>query len=119
MSSASGTCRTGLPSPTAARAAATGLPSRPPARRSSCSSASRDGTVRLWDVETGKAIGKPLAHPGPVSRVAFLQHGKTVASASGDRAWLWDARTQQRTHELSHPAAIRSLVAAHDGGALW
>src|SRR5262249_30518896 len=39
-------------------------------------SASEDGTVRLWDVETGQVIGAPMVHPGPVRGVAFLENGQ-------------------------------------------
>ena len=42
-----------------------------------------DQTVRLWDVQTGEAIGEPWQkHSGSVSDVTFSPDGKQVVSGS-------------------------------------
>jgi WD40 repeat protein len=46
-------------------------------------SAGFDRTVRLWDVEKGAALGRPINHRDLAIRVAFSPDGKRLASASG------------------------------------
>ena len=52
-------------------------------------SASEDGTVWVWDVNSGtlKNTLKGL-HPHGASSVAFAPDGKTIASAGGGRVWV-------------------------------
>src|SRR5712671_6613967 len=58
-------------------------------------SGSWDDTIRLWDAETGDAIGKPLeGHSSPVNSVAFSPDGSRIVSGSFDNTIrLWDAET--------------------------
>jgi WD40 repeat protein len=57
-----------------------------------------DGTARIWDLDTGAAVGPPLRIDGAVVSVAFSPDGKRVATAGGVYALrgevrLWDAAT--------------------------
>jgi WD40 repeat protein len=53
--------------------------------------ASFDGTVRLWETNTGQPYGQPLQHEGEVLAVAFSPDGKLLASDLNDgTARLWD-----------------------------
>src|SRR5262249_48915886 len=51
---------------------------------------SDDQTAQLWDATTGKPIGPPLPHQGPVRAAAFHPAGDYVLTGSNDgTAQLW------------------------------
>ncbi|QIS21379.1 TIR domain-containing protein [Nocardia terpenica] len=56
-----------------------------------------DGTLRLWDTDSGQPIGVPLTgHTDSVTSVAFSPDGKRIVSGSNDQTVrLWDADSGQ------------------------
>jgi WD40 repeat protein len=82
-------------------------------------SASYDNTVRLWDVETGQAIGSALeGHTSYVLNVVFSPDGQKLASASGDNTVrLWDVETGQAIGSAleGHTSSVRNVVFSADG----
>jgi tetratricopeptide (TPR) repeat protein len=74
-------------------------------------------TARMWDVETGKRVGAPLAHKGDVKTLAYSPDGLRIVTGSGDKtAQLWDARSGKPLGgPLVHEDAVTSVAFSPDG----
>jgi WD40 repeat protein len=86
--------------------------------------ASRDGTVVLWDVATGRPIGRPLggAHnPGALFQqwiysLAYQPQGRQIASGNGSgEITIWDLATGRKATSPDYGAPVRSLAYSPDG----
>jgi WD40 repeat protein/serine/threonine protein kinase len=54
---------------------------------------SRDKTVKIWDVASGRRLAVLESHTGLVFALAYAPDGKTLASAGSDKIILWDVLT--------------------------
>ena len=73
-----------------------------------------DGTIRLWDPETGTNTAVLRGHPDIVNSVSFSHDGSILAAASGDGSvGLWDpARGYQVGSLQGHEAHVKSVAFA-------
>jgi WD40 repeat protein/DNA-binding SARP family transcriptional activator len=82
--------------------------------------ASADGTVRVWDVDTGEQQLILAGHSGDVWAIAFSASGALLASGGEDQnICLWDAHTGQLLHQWhAHGSIVYSLCFAESGDLL-
>ncbi|MBW4621930.1 MAG: serine/threonine protein kinase [Cyanosarcina radialis HA8281-LM2] len=75
-------------------------------------SASDDGNIRLWNVNTRQVIGILTGHSQPVNSIAFSPDSQILASGSSDRTIkLWDLATGQEIRTLAgHSHGVRSVA---------
>jgi WD40 repeat protein len=76
------------------------------------STASVDGTARLWSTKDGSIVHVLTGHEGPVAAIAWSPRGDSVATASDDgTARIWSAETGAQLRVLrGHEAAVGSVT---------
>ncbi len=79
----------------------------------------RDGSVRLWWLESGRAV-QTIGHLEPVLSVAFSPDGKLLASGGVDRTVkVWDSNTGRLVRTLGgHTDWVSAVTFAPDGKTL-
>ncbi|TFK66554.1 hypothetical protein BDN72DRAFT_917225 [Pluteus cervinus] len=81
-------------------------------------SAAIDGTLKIWDANTGQLIGKPLqGHSTDVRCVAYSPDGNYVVSGAADNTVrVWDAKTGQPAVQPleGHSDYVRSVACSPD-----
>ena len=79
-------------------------------------SGSRDSTIKLWNIATGKEINIFKKPPASVSSVAFSPDGRRVLSNSEETIRLWDITAGEviRTFE-GHSDKVNSIAFSPDG----
>ncbi len=80
-------------------------------------SGSNDGTVRLWELATGKQIRRMEGHRGQAWAVAFSPDGKLALGGGQDGGLaLYDVETGKQLRSFDrHPQAVRAAVFTPDG----
>jgi len=80
-------------------------------------SAGEDWKVRCWDIATGREVGPPLVHDGPILSVAVSPDGLHALSGSRDKTVrVWDLKTGLEDARLKgHEKAVNSVAFSPDG----
>jgi WD40 repeat protein/serine/threonine protein kinase len=80
-------------------------------------SGSWDGTLRVWDLESGQSVRTLKGHAGWVYSVAITPDGKRVISASSDRTLrVWDLEKGQSVCIFQdHKDRVNSVAITPDG----
>lgn len=79
-------------------------------------SGSKDKTIQLWDLATGKSIRTFPGDSSTVWSVAFDSDGRRLVTGTGFwRVALWDLQTGQLIRNLDHAASVWSVAISRDG----
>ena len=79
-------------------------------------SGSKDKTIQIWDLATGKSIRTFPGDSSTIWSVAFDAKGTKLATGTGFwRVMLWDLKTGQVTRSLDHTASVWSVAFSPDG----
>ena len=79
-------------------------------------SGSKDKTIQIWDLATGKSIRTFPGDSSTIWSVAFDSNGTKLATGTGFwRVMLWDLKTGQVIRSLDHTASVWSVALSPDG----
>ncbi|MEG4799808.1 protein kinase [Microcoleus sp. ARI1-B5] len=79
-------------------------------------SGSKDKTIQIWDLATGKSIRTFGGDSSTIWSVAFDSNGTRLATGTGFwRVMLWDLKTGQAIRSLDHTASVWSVAFSPDG----
>lgn len=83
-------------------------------------SASRDRTIKMWDLETGKELATLTGHTKAVKAVVVHPDGRRLVSASEDETLkVWDIETQQVLLTYLGDAPFLACTVAPDGKTIF
>ena len=81
-------------------------------------SGSQDGTIVLWNTQTGKSLSNLTGHTKSISALAFSADSKTLASGAENEIRLWAVNTGNPMGSFDAVEDIKALAFSPDGKTL-
>jgi len=79
-------------------------------------SGSCDGTVRIWNLESGEQGGALKDHESSMTDLAMTRDGTKIISGDKEgRMKVWDVESHELVKEWSHPADYPNIALSPDG----
>ena len=79
-------------------------------------SGSRDHTLKIWELPSGREVGSLPGHDGPVTAVSMTPDGSCAVSGAEDGLLrVWDLESKTCLAEFRGEGAIWACAIAHDG----
>jgi WD40 repeat protein len=79
-------------------------------------SASRDRTLKVWELETGREVRTLAGHAAGVRAVAVIPDGRVAISASEDRTLkMWELETGRELATAALEGGLQCITVVPDG----
>jgi WD40 repeat protein len=82
-------------------------------------SGSYSGSIKIWDISSGKLFRTLNAHSDEILSLTFSQNGLLMASSSDDNSIkIWDAKNWDLIHDLEFEDYYRKIIFSPNGNSL-
>lgn len=79
-------------------------------------SGSRDGTMRVWNLDSWEQEGALMEHKGGMTDLAVTRDGTKIISGDKEGGMkVWDVESRELVQEWSHPAGYPNIAISPDG----
>jgi len=83
------------------------------------SGSAKENQIKVWDVQSGKLIGKLHGHEKTINDVAFHPDGSTLVSADEDEViYIWDLNTWSKKDSIDYHFVVEVLSYTESGNFL-
>src|SRR5947208_11439279 len=79
-------------------------------------SGSNNGTIKLWEVNSGRELRSMIGHTSGISSVVFSADSRRIVSGSQDETIkLWDVESGNAVRTFMHGSSVETVAIASDG----